>query len=251
MTVCGGSARALRPGGRFSDAGRYPIYRVTAVDPSISAFWQHLLALPFWHSGPPWFLWVLLIFDVAAAAMFVLARHWGEALGRRSADPRAYLAGLLVASALAYVPLALAFTPWEWGQIGPFALQLSRPLHYAVYFFAGVGVGAGGIERGLMAADGPLVRHWVAWLVAAIVLFGLWLGITALAMSGNGEAALGAEPSTSLGVGILQAAASCSLAARTACVSSRCSCASATSRSRCWSRSRTTPMACISSTMYL
>jgi hypothetical protein len=51
----------------------YPIYRVTAVDPSISAFWQHLLALPFWHGGPPWFLWVLLIFDVAAAAMFELA----------------------------------------------------------------------------------------------------------------------------------------------------------------------------------
>jgi hypothetical protein len=79
----------------------YPICRVTAVDPSISAFWQHLLALPFWHSGPPWFLWVLLIFDVAAAAMFEFARHWGEALGRRNADPRAYLAGLLVASALA------------------------------------------------------------------------------------------------------------------------------------------------------
>jgi hypothetical protein len=184
----------------------YPIYRATAVDPSIPAFWQHWLALPFWHSGPPWFLWVLLVFNLAAAAMFVLARHWGEALGRWSADPRAYLAGLLVASALAYVPLALAFTPWEWGQVGPFAIQLSRPLQYAVYFFAGVGVGAGGIERGLMAADGPLVRHWVALLVAAIVLFGLWLGVTALAMSGNGETALGGEPGASFGVGTLQAA---------------------------------------------
>jgi hypothetical protein len=183
----------------------YPIYRTTAVDPGIGAFWQHWLALPFWYSGPPWFLWVLLVFGLAAAAMFAFARHWGEALGRTSADPRLYLVGLVSASALAYVPLALAYTPWEWGQIGPFPVQLSRPLHYAVYFFAGVGIGAGGIERGLMAADGLLVRHWGAWLVAAVALFGLWLAVTALAMSGNGQSALGAEPVVSFGVGLLQA----------------------------------------------
>jgi hypothetical protein len=184
----------------------YPIYRATAVDPSITAFWEHLLALPFWHSGPPWFLCVLLVLDLAAAAVFVLARHWGEALGCWSARPGPYLVGLVLASALAYVPLALAFTPWEWGQIGPFALQLSRPLHYALYFFAGVGIGVGGIERGLMAADGPLVRHWIAWLVAAIALFGLWLGVTAFAMSGSAQTALGEEPNISFGVRILQAA---------------------------------------------
>jgi hypothetical protein len=183
----------------------YPIYRTTAVDPGISVFWQHWLALPFWYTGPPWFLWVLLVFGLAAAAMFCFARHWGEALGRASADPRLYLFGLVSASALAYLPLALAFTPWEWGQIGPFAVQLSRPLHYAVYFFAGVGIGAGGIERVLMAADGLLRRHWAAWLYVAIALFGLWLAVTALALSGNGQSALGAEPVVSFGLGLLQA----------------------------------------------
>jgi glucans biosynthesis protein C len=179
----------------------YPIYRTTAVDPSVTAFWQHWLALPFWHSGPPWFLWVLLVFDFAAAAMFVFARHWGDALGRWSADPGLYLVGLVLASALAYVPMAIAFTPWEWGQVGPFAVQLCRPLHYAVYFFAGVGIGARGIERGLIAADGLLVRHWGACLVAATGLFGIWLGVTALAMAGNGQVAFDVP----LGLGILQA----------------------------------------------
>ena len=169
----------------------YPIYRATAVDPSIIAFWQHWLALPFWHSGPAWFLWVLLVFDLAAAAMFARARHWGDALARWSARPRSYLVGLMLASALAYVPLALAFTPWEWGQVGPFALQLSRPVHYAVYFFAGVGIGAGGIERGLLGVDGLLVRRWASWIVGAVVLFGLWLGVTAIATSGDGKTALG------------------------------------------------------------
>src|SRR5439155_26676119 len=37
----------------------YPVYRVTAVDPSASAFWWHWNALPFWPSGPLCFLWFL------------------------------------------------------------------------------------------------------------------------------------------------------------------------------------------------
>ena len=32
----------------------YPTYLVTAVDPSVSAYWEHWRALPFWPSGPPW-----------------------------------------------------------------------------------------------------------------------------------------------------------------------------------------------------
>ena len=46
----------------------YPIYRVTAVDPSWSTFRQHWLALPIWPSGPQWFLWELLALNIAAAA---------------------------------------------------------------------------------------------------------------------------------------------------------------------------------------
>ena len=84
-----------------------------------------------------------------------------------AADPLRYFAGLVTLSAIAYVPLALAFTPWAWKSFGPFSLQLCRPLHYAVYFFAGVGIGAHGLERGLLSVDGPLARHWTAWWIAA------------------------------------------------------------------------------------
>jgi len=62
----------------------YPIYRATAVDPSIIAFWQHWLALPFWHSGPAWFLWVLLVFrscrrrDVRAGPSLGRCARWME-----------------------------------------------------------------------------------------------------------------------------------------------------------------------------
>jgi peptidoglycan/LPS O-acetylase OafA/YrhL len=169
----------------------YPTYLTTAVDPGIAAYWEHWRALPFWPSGPPWFLWQLFVLNVAAAVVFRFAPAWGEHLGRWSAvaatDPLRYFAGLVALSAIAYVPLALVFTPWTWKTIGPFSLQLSRPLHYAVYFFAGVGVGAYGLERGLLGIDGPLARRWAPWLGAFLAGFVLWAVPIALMMQNGGS----------------------------------------------------------------
>src|SRR3954471_6486571 len=39
----------------------YPTYRVSAVDPSLSTYWEHWRALPFWALGPQWFLCQLLL----------------------------------------------------------------------------------------------------------------------------------------------------------------------------------------------
>ncbi len=167
----------------------YPVYRVTAVDSSLGAYSQHWLALPFWPSGPVWFLWVLLVFDFGVAALYRFAPRSGNALARiiggLSMRPVAFVVALLVASTLAYVPLALVFTPWTWFHVGPFAFQFCRPLLYAVYFLAGLGVGAYGIERGLLAPTGWLVRHWAAAAGAAIATFVLWLGSVQIAMSAD------------------------------------------------------------------
>ena len=67
--------------GLLMPLAHYPVYRVTAVDPSLAAYWQHWLALPFWPSGPPWFLWVLLVFDIVAAGLFKFGRISADVLG--------------------------------------------------------------------------------------------------------------------------------------------------------------------------
>lgn len=164
----------------------YPTYLQTASDPGLAAYWRHWLALPFWPCGPMWFLWLLLVGDGGAAALHRFAPGLGNHLVRLSsaaeADPARFFVGFVFVSILAYVPLALVFTPSAWAQLGPFAFQLSRPLHYALYFFAGVGLGAGGVERGLLAADGPLTRRWVAWVIATVVSLCAWMGLTGLTM---------------------------------------------------------------------
>jgi hypothetical protein len=193
--------RLLRIGVPFSltvgllmPLAHYPVYRVTAVDPSLASYWQHWLALPFWPDGPPWFLWVLLVFDLIAAGLYKFVRTSADILGRSVGQlgtrPKLFVIALLSASTLAYVPLALVFTPWSWFHIGPFSIQLCRPLHYLVYFLAGAGVGVYGIERGLLAMDGRLVRRWAVSGAAAMISFVLWLGMVGLEMAGDSPPAL-------------------------------------------------------------
>jgi hypothetical protein len=164
----------------------YATYRVTAIDPSVAAYLQHWRALPFWPSGPPWFLWQLFVFNLAAAALCGVAPRWCRRLARFSSsartDPGRYFWRLVAVSALAYVPLAFVFGPLRWFEYGIFAFQLSRPLHYAVYFFAGFGVGIYGLERGLLAADGALAQRWAAWLTSALAAYVLWMGLTGLSL---------------------------------------------------------------------
>src|SRR5260370_6456628 len=52
----------------------YPTYLQTATEPGIEAFWRHWLALPFWASGPMWFLWLLLVWGSAAPGLHRLSQ---------------------------------------------------------------------------------------------------------------------------------------------------------------------------------
>jgi len=167
----------------------YPVYLVTTPEPSVADYWHQFLALPFWPCGPQWFLWQLLILNIAAAALYKVHPTWGEQLGKLAAntrtDPIRFIVILTAASALAYVPMALIYSPWAWFQYGAFAFQWCRPLHYTVYFFAGAALGAYGLERGQLATDSVLVRRWPLALGAAIVGLALWIAPTAIIMEGG------------------------------------------------------------------
>lgn len=160
----------------------YAAYRTTAVDPTLGAFWQSWLALPFWPCGPQWFLGQLVAFNVLAAAAHRFIPGWDRRLVRLVAladdNPVRFVVGLAMISAVTYIPLMLAYSPFAWVNIGPVAFQPSRPLHYLVYFLAGVAVGTHGLDRGLLRCDGVLARRWMAWLAAAFASFLLWAAAT-------------------------------------------------------------------------
>jgi hypothetical protein len=170
----------------LSPPSYYPAYVVRTADPSLTGFWAQWMSLPSWPAGPQWFLWQLLAANALAAGLYAVwpksIAHLGAAAAWASSRPLKFFALLTAASALAYVPLALAASPWSWSALGPFSLQISRPAHYLVYFFAGFALGSHGFERGLLAVDGPLARRWWAWLASGVASFALWAGATSMTL---------------------------------------------------------------------
>jgi hypothetical protein len=191
-------SRALRLGvpflvaaGVIAPLAYYPAYLQTTAHPSLADFWRQWLSLGHWPAGPAWFIWLLLAFDVVAAGLFLLSPRWTGGLGRLVSGakdrPFAFFALLLAASAAAYLPMELAFNGFQWSVLGPFTFQTSRLFFYAVYFLAGIGVGAFGLEKGLLAPDGRLARRWGAWLAACPVVFFLTLAVVIAAISSGGR----------------------------------------------------------------
>jgi glucans biosynthesis protein C len=157
----------------------YPVYSVTAVDPSWSSFWAHWTALPITPTGPMWFLWFLIALDCCAAAIYRLMSGSGnvvaELIGRVTAQPQTLFIAVICITAVAYLPLSALYSPWYWAQIGPFEVQATFAPQYAIYFFVGLAVGAHGLDRGMFDADSTLVRRWPLWTAGAIAAFFLWI----------------------------------------------------------------------------
>lgn len=172
----------------------YPVYRQTATDPSLAAYVHHLFALPFWPDGPMWFLWQLLALTILASVLHAVAPRVIAFIAKRSAGaaarPVLYYVALTIAATLAYVPMALAFTPMAWTNHGLFAVQLCRPLLYTVVYLAGLGMGALKFERGLFAPDAKLTAQWLRWLAAGFTTYALWIGLMAWSLQKPGVLAL-------------------------------------------------------------
>jgi len=153
----------------------YPSYLLTTSPHGVAGYIHDWLSFGDWPTGPAWFIWLLLAFDLAAVALFAVAPNFGEMLGRLVSNAREhpvrFFLLLLGASAAAYDAMVNIFGPMVWTSVGPFQFQTARLFHYAVYFLAGIGVGAYGIERGLLAPDGILARHWMRWTIGMLVGF--------------------------------------------------------------------------------
>jgi hypothetical protein len=144
-------------------------------------FWWRSVTVGPWDSGPAWFVWVLLAFDIVAALIFVAAPGAMDGLARLSQAgfdrPGLVFAALLGASIVVYLPPVLHFTASHWLVAGPFGVQTGRLLLYALYFIAGMGIGALSFDKGLLAANGQLARRWPVWLAATIVAYGCIIGL--------------------------------------------------------------------------
>jgi peptidoglycan/LPS O-acetylase OafA/YrhL len=141
------------------------------------AFWLDYVKGGLNPPGPLWFVWLLLAFDLLAAAWYGLLRITGLR-STRSSNPivdnsLVFAAVLIGLSFAAYLPMRIAFAPGQWAGPGPFRLEVVRAFLYLLYFGMGVAVGARGLERGAFRSDGPFAKYWWAWLLGGAGSYGI------------------------------------------------------------------------------
>lgn len=155
--------------------------------PGLANYWAAFQQIGYWPTGPAWFISLLLAFDVVAASLFAVLPRWGHWVGRLNANaaqkPGRFFLLFVLLSFAAYAPLAHLYGAQIWTYWSIFQFQSARPLNYFLYFAFGVGLGAYGIRRGLLAFDGNLAKRWWLWaFIATPIIFvaGLALFLTIL-----------------------------------------------------------------------
>ena len=110
-----------------------------------SEFWWTTITKGPWPSGPIWFLWVLLAFDLVACLLYRLSPNMLDPINRLSLHgrrrPAVFFAVMLAVTAAFYVPGLMHFGAGSWFEFGPFSVQHGRVMLYATYFFFGAGIG--------------------------------------------------------------------------------------------------------------
>ncbi|MBS0531891.1 MAG: acyltransferase [Proteobacteria bacterium] len=140
---------------------------------SFADFWWQMITVGPWPSGPLWFVWVLLAFDLSACLLYRLAPWMLDHVNRLSIAsferPERFFIYVVTVTAILYVPSRLYFQSNTWFEFGPFAVQKSRVLLYAAYFFIGAGIGAANFSKGLLSVDGRLAKSGPGWIVVTLI----------------------------------------------------------------------------------
>ena len=164
----------------------YPSFLQAGGAPGFQAFWMQTVTVGPWPSGPPWFITVLLLFDIAATLLRIPPRrNLSVPDGSGVVRPGRCFGVLLVVSLLVYLPSLIVFGPTRWLSVGPVAVQASRILLYAAYFAAGVTLGAGG-TGGLRRFGEATALHWAGWAALAFLTSAAFLAIRPLLAAASG-----------------------------------------------------------------
>ena len=144
----------------------YPSFLMTGATTDFFSYWMGWS----WFSGPAWFISMLLVFNLVAVVCFwAFSKSTIELPDILFTKPLVFFLALLGLSLAVFTPLLYLFGPFQWIAFGPLLVgQACRIFSYLVYFFAGVAVGAYGLDKSILRQEGPLSRQWFFWLIASL-----------------------------------------------------------------------------------
>jgi acyltransferase-like protein len=136
----------------------FPAYYLAHHSLDLRAYIIDFFTVEGWPVGPPWFIWVLFLFNLVIALTIPLTQrlltNLGKTLGGLARSPVKLLLCWFIITWCLYIPFMLWAGPYAWTGIGPFDFQISRFILYFGYFILGISIGSAGPDAGLFA-EGP------------------------------------------------------------------------------------------------
>ncbi|GAB3515640.1 acyltransferase family protein [Emticicia fontis] len=153
----------------------FPAYYIAKGSTDIVAYVKDFFIVEQWPVGPPWFIWVLFVFNLLFAVLSLVINKISKNTGRfiSSLQRRPFLFCMLwwVFTWLLYVPIAHRIGAGTWTGFYPFDFQLSRFLLYFGYFLLGVFIGTTDFNYQVFSPTSAIVRKWWLWAVSALVVY--------------------------------------------------------------------------------
>lgn len=153
----------------------FPSFYIAHNDSNIKAYIADFFTVEKWPVGPPWFIWVLFVFNALFALIYTFAKNIFNNIGDRvkQLGNRPVLCFLLLVALtwILYVPIAYNIGAGTWTGWGPFDFQLSRILLYFGYFMTGAIIGSSDFHTGIFARNTLLVSKWKLWATLALAVY--------------------------------------------------------------------------------
>lgn len=158
----------------------YASWQLTGRDAGFWDFYKRLAEKGF-AAGPPWFIWLLLSFDIVLTLLLLPFQRYISVAGRGmqylQRHPAMTMVGTLLLGSIVYIPLMFRYGFGTWANFitSPLSFQVCRLGLYALWFVLGFLVGVPGYAKGLLSREGLLARYWPSWVLACIVAYNaLW-----------------------------------------------------------------------------
>lgn len=152
--------------------GYIPSYYLATGSFSLIPFIKDYITHQGWPVGPPWFIWVLLAFNVVVLILPAGFYIWAsQLLYKLTKKPFLFVIILLSILSLSYIPISTGIGHYTWTGFGPFDFQLNRIVLYFVWFMLGVILGTGNWQKAFFRRKKLLGSPAPVWVFICLTAF--------------------------------------------------------------------------------
>jgi len=151
----------------------FPAYYIAHNSINIVDYLKDFFVVQQWPVGPPWFLWVLFLFNLVFAICYTIGKTVKTRFGfvYLQNQPVLFCIVLFLLTWLLYVPVSYNIGASNWTGFYPFDFQLNRILLYFGYFLVGILIGNSDFNNGLLSVNSSIASSWLLWVLLAFIVF--------------------------------------------------------------------------------